>query len=107
MTKSIIGPPKIPPKGVKAHRGIEFVFFIVDRSFKSIARLFDAVPSAKLFFKEIVWHLEKLFFKEIVWLPGVSNSITFNCESKFLVHFWLTLWKISCASFNYRSTMHP
>lgn len=36
----LLGPPKIPPKGVKAHWGIEFVFFIVDRAFKSLLQDF-------------------------------------------------------------------
>ena len=48
-----------------------------------------------------------LLFKEIIRLHRVLETITLNRNSKFLSHFWLTLWCKFNIVLNFSSTCHP
>ena len=52
-------------------------------------------------------HVANLFFKEVVRLHGLPKSIVSDRDTKFVGHFWRTLWNKMGISSSFISTYHP
>ena len=52
-------------------------------------------------------HIANLFFFEVIRLHGLSVSIVSDKDTKFVGHFWRTLWKKLGTNLSFSSSYHP
>jgi imidazoleglycerol phosphate dehydratase HisB len=52
-------------------------------------------------------HITNLIFREVVRLHGLPRSIVSDTGTKFVGHFWRTLWKRMGTNLSFSSTYHP
>lgn len=51
--------------------------------------------------------VSQLFFREIYRLHGLPTSIVSDRDTRFIGHFWRSLWKSVNTSLNFSSAYHP
>lgn len=84
----------------KTKKGNDSIFVVVD----TFSKMENFISCTK---KSGANNISNLFFKEVVRLHGLPRNIVSNRDTKFVGHFWRTLWKKLRTNLSFSSAYQP
>ena len=84
----------------KTKQGFDSVFFIVDR----FSKMAHFVPCKTT---QDACSIANFLFREVVRIHGIPLRIVSDRDTKFMTHFWKTLWHKLGTNLSFGFSYHP